>query len=91
MGKTQQGNNNAFCKDNELSWLDWGSRRAQIALRVRRDVAFRRRHPFPSIALLKASLEGSELRTCCSSVGREMQTRTGDPSASPWLSSRATR
>ncbi|HET9595088.1 MAG TPA: glycogen debranching protein GlgX [Anaeromyxobacteraceae bacterium] len=23
MGKTQRGNNNAYCQDNELSWLDW--------------------------------------------------------------------
>ena len=23
MGKTQQGNNNAYCQDNEISWLDW--------------------------------------------------------------------
>ena len=23
MGKTQGGNNNAYCQDNELSWLDW--------------------------------------------------------------------
>ena len=23
LGKTQQGNNNAYCQDNELSWLDW--------------------------------------------------------------------
>jgi glycogen operon protein len=23
MGRTQQGNNNAYCQDNELSWLDW--------------------------------------------------------------------
>jgi glycogen operon protein len=22
-GRTQQGNNNAYCQDNELSWLDW--------------------------------------------------------------------
>jgi glycogen operon protein len=22
-GKTQRGNNNAYCQDNELSWLDW--------------------------------------------------------------------
>jgi pullulanase/glycogen debranching enzyme len=30
IGKTQQGNNNAYCQDNELSWIDrqraaWGS------------------------------------------------------------------
>ncbi len=23
MGRSQQGNNNAYCQDNELSWLDW--------------------------------------------------------------------
>ena len=23
MGRTQQGNNNAYCQDNELSWFDW--------------------------------------------------------------------
>ena len=23
MARTQQGNNNAYCQDNELSWLDW--------------------------------------------------------------------
>jgi glycogen operon protein len=24
MGRSQQGNNNAYCQDNEISWLDWG-------------------------------------------------------------------
>ena len=23
-GRTQHGNNNAYCQDNEISWLDWG-------------------------------------------------------------------
>ncbi len=23
MGRTQQGNNNAYCQDNEVSWFDW--------------------------------------------------------------------
>jgi len=23
MGRTQQGNNNAYCQDNEVSWIDW--------------------------------------------------------------------
>jgi isoamylase len=23
MGRTQQGNNNAYCQDNEVSWVDW--------------------------------------------------------------------
>ena len=25
-GRTQQGNNNAYCQDNELTWLDWAGR-----------------------------------------------------------------
>ena len=23
IGRTQQGNNNVYCQDNELSWMDW--------------------------------------------------------------------
>jgi pullulanase/glycogen debranching enzyme len=23
MGRTQQGNNNAYCQDNEITWFDW--------------------------------------------------------------------
>jgi isoamylase len=26
MGRTQRGNNNAYCQDNEISWLDWDLR-----------------------------------------------------------------
>ena len=25
MGRTQRGNNNAYCQDNEISWVDWGT------------------------------------------------------------------
>jgi glycogen operon protein len=24
LGRTQEGNNNAYCQDNELSWIEWG-------------------------------------------------------------------
>ena len=27
IGRTQQGNNNAYCQDNEISWYDWAARR----------------------------------------------------------------
>ena len=23
MGRTQKGNNNAYCQDNEISWMNW--------------------------------------------------------------------
>ena len=29
LGRTQQGNNNAYCQDNETSWLDWSARRCE--------------------------------------------------------------
>jgi glycogen operon protein len=32
MGKTQGGNNNAYCQDNELSWIDWNLSPRQEAL-----------------------------------------------------------
>jgi glycogen operon protein len=47
LGHTQGGNNNAYCQDNEISWLDWGlddEQRAFLAF-VARMVALRRGHP----------------------------------------------
>ena len=38
MGKTQHGNNNAYCQDSELSWLDWNldeRRRALLGFTIR--------------------------------------------------------
>ncbi len=47
MGKTQDGNNNAFAQDNEISWLDWELDENRESLRdfARSLFAFRRRHP----------------------------------------------
>ncbi len=55
MGRTQNGNNNAYCQDNETSWLSWelsaADRRffefARRVIRIRRDhPVFRRRRFF---------------------------------------------
>jgi glycogen operon protein len=32
IGRTQQGNNNAYCQDNEISWVDWGLEKPQREL-----------------------------------------------------------
>ena len=32
LGRTQQGNNNAFCQDNEITWVDWQGKEKQGAL-----------------------------------------------------------
>jgi glycogen operon protein len=55
LGRTQLGNNNAYCQDNEVSWIDWDlGERARALLDFSRDViqiresnpVFRRRRFF---------------------------------------------
>jgi len=54
MGRTQQGNNNAYCQDNEVSWVDWdGADRELLAstaalLRLRREHRVLRSRHFPT-------------------------------------------
>lgn len=47
LGRTQKGNNNAYCQDNELSWLDWDLQEENEALLdfTRQLIYFRRQHP----------------------------------------------
>jgi glycogen operon protein len=47
IGRTQAGNNNAYCQDNETSWCDWRLDARARALRdfTRRLVRFRHAHP----------------------------------------------
>jgi isoamylase len=47
IGHSQQGNNNAYCQDNETSWLDWDPQEGKAALLafVARMIALRKRHP----------------------------------------------
>ncbi|GGQ54491.1 glycogen debranching protein GlgX [Couchioplanes azureus] len=44
LGRTQQGNNNAYCQDNELSWIDWDSADETLLEFTRKLTAFRHRH-----------------------------------------------
>ncbi|ETK32483.1 glycogen debranching protein [Microbispora sp. ATCC PTA-5024] len=46
-GRTQNGNNNAYCQDNDISWTDWSLLRQERDLLdfVRRLSDLRRRHP----------------------------------------------
>jgi len=41
-GRTQHGNNNAWCQDNALSWVDWGRSEGRRETLVRRLIALRR-------------------------------------------------
>ena len=46
-GRTQQGNNNAYCQDNELSWVDWNidEEGQELIAFTRRLIALRRAYP----------------------------------------------
>ncbi|MFF1812892.1 glycogen debranching protein GlgX [Streptomyces sp. NPDC058251] len=47
LGRTQQGNNNAYCQDNEISWIDWNLSDEQRDLMdfTRRAIELRAAHP----------------------------------------------
>src|SRR5207249_2197735 len=45
--RTQQGNNNAWCQDNDISWVDWSlaTKHADFLHFVHEMIALRKRHP----------------------------------------------
>jgi isoamylase len=47
LGRTQRGNNNAYCQDNDVSWIDWGLTDEQRALAdfTRYVIELRAAHP----------------------------------------------
>jgi glycogen operon protein len=45
LGRTQGGNNNAFCQDNEISWFDWESVDGELLDFTRSLIEFRAAHP----------------------------------------------
>jgi glycogen operon protein len=62
--RTQRGNNNAYCQDNELSWLDWSldEERSQLLEFTRRLIAFRKAHPaFRRVSFLTGETMSSGL------------------------------
>ncbi len=47
LGRTQQGNNNAYCQDNETSWLNWSldKEQKQFLLFLQKMIQIRKSHP----------------------------------------------
>jgi len=47
MGRTQQGNNNTYCHDNELNWLNWNliEKNAGLFAYAKHMISFRKAHP----------------------------------------------
>jgi isoamylase len=61
IGRTQRGNNNAWCQDNEISWYDWTDTEEARLLRdfTRGLIRLRREHP---VFRRDRYLAGEELR-----------------------------
>ncbi|MFW6139193.1 MAG: glycogen debranching protein GlgX [Spirochaetota bacterium] len=45
IGRTQHGNNNAYCQDNEITWFDWENKDSRLLEFTRKLVALRKEHP----------------------------------------------
>ncbi len=45
LGRTQRGNNNAYCQDSELAWVDWDRAEDELSAFVSRAAALRAEHP----------------------------------------------
>jgi isoamylase len=78
MGRTQKGNNNAYCQDNEVGWLDWdlSTLDRNFLAFVRRMIRLRKEHP---LFRRRRFFQGRQLRgagvkdiTWLTPAGREM-------------------
>jgi glycogen operon protein len=91
MGRTQRGNNNAYCQDNDTSWTDWDVDADQAALLdfTRRLVAFRRSQPAlqRSKYLQGRPIRGAEVKDIywLDPSGREMTDASWNASSVPTL------
>jgi len=60
-GRTQQGNNNAYCQDNEITWFDWSAVDKDLLAFTQRLIAFRKEHPVFRRRRFLAGAEAKEL------------------------------
>jgi glycogen operon protein len=45
LGRTQQGNNNAYCQDNEISWINWKTADKDLLEFTKKIIQLRKKHP----------------------------------------------
>jgi glycogen operon protein len=62
IGRTQRGNNNAYCQDNEISWFDWDHADDDLRGYVKRLLTLRREHPVFRRKRFLAGAAAEELR-----------------------------
>ncbi|MEE2034396.1 glycogen debranching protein GlgX [Rhodococcus chondri] len=77
IGRTQQGNNNVYCQDNELSWMNWtlAEENADLLAFTRNVVALRTTHP---VFRRRRFFEGRPIRSGDQSRDIAWRTPSGD-------------
>jgi glycogen operon protein len=45
LGRTQHGNNNAYCQDNEISWIDWANADEELLAFTQHVIQLKKAHP----------------------------------------------
>jgi isoamylase len=66
IGRTQGGNNNGYCQDNEISWFDWEAADGELRDFVKRLLELRRAHPVFRRQRFLTGAEAGELGWYCS-------------------------
>ena len=61
-GRTQGGNNNAYCQDNEITWFDWSTMDAGLLDFTKALLAFRSAHPVFRRRRFLQGVEANELQ-----------------------------
>ena len=74
MGRTQQGNNNAYCQDNEISWYNWEAADEDLVAFTAAALAMRRSHPaLRPTEYLRGPDDGSTQMVLYRPDGRQME------------------
>jgi glycogen operon protein len=81
LGRTQGGNNNAYCQDNPISWFDWSTVDADMLAFTKRVIAFRRAHPVFRRRRFLAGAESSQLGWFTPSGAAMTEADWADPNA----------
>jgi isoamylase len=97
-GRTQKGNNNAYCQDNEISWFDWTllERNAELfrfckeVIRFRRENLFFTRSTFPRAEEGVPAHKGADCDVLwLNAAGAPQDWSTRDPSLAMWVNADA--
>jgi glycogen operon protein len=61
-GRTQHGNNNAYCQDNEMTWFDWEHADTELKDFTKRLIALNKAHPVFRRRRFLSGAQASQLR-----------------------------